>query len=79
MTQNIPRSVPKKYQPRIAHWDDERDCDNSLIVSLKPGWRFPTAECHTQGFDNVRGAVEGLRETEPCGCEECHKALGVAA
>ncbi len=75
----IPKSVPKKYQLRIAHWDDERDNDNSLIVSLKAGWRFPVVECHTQGFDTVREAIEGLRDSEPCECAECRKALAAAA
>lgn len=79
MSQKIPKSVPKKYQLRVEHWDDERDNDNSLIVSLKAGWRFPAVECHTQGFDTVRDAIDGLRESKPCECTECLKALSVAA
>lgn len=76
---SIPKSVPNKYRERIAHWDDEREIGNSLIVSLKDGWRFPAAECHTEGFDTVRDAIEGLRETQPCDCATCLKALAVVA
>lgn len=79
MKTKIPKSVPKKYQLRIENWDDERDNDNSLIVSLKAGWCFPAVECHTQGFDTVREAIDGLRESEPCECAECRKALAAAA
>lgn len=76
MSLNLPKSVPLKYRPRIEHWDDERGCGNSLIVSLNAGWRFPVAEGHVQGFDTVREAIEGLRESEPCSCVECQKSLG---
>lgn len=74
MITQLPKSVPKKYHTRIEHWDDERGCGNSLIVSLKEGWRFPVQEGHVQGFDTVREAVEGLRESEPCSCDDCCKA-----
>jgi hypothetical protein len=79
MSLNLPKSVPLKYRSRIGHWDDERECGNSLIVSLNAGWRFPVAEGHVQGFDTVREAIEGLRESEPCGCVNCLKSIGVAA
>lgn len=75
MEANIPKSVPKKYQLRIAHWDDERSNDNSLIVSLKAGWYFPVVECHTQGLDTVSNAIEGLRGSETCACETCRQTL----
>ena len=72
---NIPKSVPNKYRERIAHWDDEREIGNSLIVSLKDGWKFLDVECHTKGFDTVRDAIDGLRETLPCDCAGCRKVL----
>lgn len=75
----IAKSVPNKYKARISHWDDEREMGNSLIVSLKDGWRFPSTECHTSGFDTVKEAIDGLRDTEPCACEDCRKALAVSA
>jgi hypothetical protein len=70
----IPKSVPKKLAVRVLHWDDERSFGNSLIVSLKNGWRFIATECHTAGFDTVREAVEGLHDTVPCACVDCAKA-----
>ncbi len=79
MSLNLPKSVPKKFHQRIEHWDDEREGGNSLIVTLKDGWRFPVAEGHVQGFDTVREAVNGLRESEPCECGDCRKALAAAA
>lgn len=76
---NLPKSVPKKYQARIMHWEDERECGNALIVSLKDGWMFPGTDCHTSGFDTVKEAIEGLRDTVPCYCADCHKSLVAAA
>lgn len=72
---NIPKSVPNKYRERVMHWDDEREMGNSLIISLKDGWFFPDTECHTSGFGTVKEAIEGLRDTRPCECEGCRKAL----
>lgn len=74
----IPASVPKKYRARIAHWDDEREMGNSLIISLNDGWMFPNTDCHTSGFDTVKEAVDGLRDTHPCDCADCRKALAAA-
>lgn len=68
---NIPKSVPKKLAEKVLHWDDERAMGNSLILSLKSGWKFIATECHTSGFDTVKEAIEGLRDTEPCLCAEC--------
>lgn len=79
---DIPKSVPKKYRIRIAHWDDERGIGNSLIVSLKDGWHWaginPTPGNHVEGFDTVKEVVDELRNTKPCECETCRKALAVA-
>jgi len=75
---NVPKSVPVKYRNRIAHWDDERGIGNSLIVTLNDGWKFPSAECHTEGFDTVKEAVDGLRGTQVCECSGCRKSLASA-
>lgn len=74
----IPKYVPKRSAAKVAHWDDERGMGNSLIVTLKDGWRFVTTECHTSGYDTIQEAIEGLRDTVPCTCADCKKALGVA-
>lgn len=75
--QKIPQSIPKKYQDRIEHWDDERGNGDSLIVTLKAGWywkgideRIPS---HVAGFDVVRDALDELRLTAPCDCVVCVK------
>lgn len=74
---DIPISVPKKLAERVLFWDDERSIGNSLIVSLKPGWRFINTECHTCGEDNVKAMTAQLRATTPCDCDECVK-MGAA-
>lgn len=61
---DIPKSIPNKYRDRILHWDDERECGNSIIVSLKDGWRFPNTECHTSGFDNVKDGMTDEKARE---------------
>jgi len=73
---SVPTYVAKKWADRVMFWDDERKLGNSLIVMLKDGFRFPTTECHTQGFDTVQEAVEGLRDTVVCTCPACLIALG---
>ena len=70
----IAKSVPKHLRDRIEHWDDERECGNSLILTLKPGWMFPDTECHTQGVDTVKEAIVALRDSVECHCPECVKA-----
>jgi hypothetical protein len=72
---NIPKSVPNKYRARVQYWDDERECGNSLIVSLEDGWKFINTDCHTSGFDTVKEAIEGLRDTIPCPCDDCLNTL----
>lgn len=75
----IPKSIPQKYKNRIAHWDDERAIGNSLIVSLKDGWRDGTdlAVCHTLAEDNVSDMLYKLKATEPCDCLDCKGAKGL--
>lgn len=74
--ENLPKSVPAKYRERIQHWDDERDIGNSIIVSLNKGFEFgiDSFECrHVEGFDNVKDAVAGIRNSKPCACADCLK------
>ena len=66
----IPKSVPKKYKPRIMHWDDERGAGNGIIVMLAYGWCYDFQE-HTRGFDTVAEAVQGVKWTDPCACPSC--------
>lgn len=69
---NIPSYIPGKYQQRIEFWDDERDCDNGIIVTLHYGWSFEPGEHQgVRGFDTVREAREAVRYTYPCSCGEC--------
>lgn len=77
----IPKSVPKKYAARVEHWDDERSQGNSLIVSLKDGWYWKAEDVgvHVRGFDTVKEVIADLRDTAPCHCDECAKALPAAA
>jgi hypothetical protein len=59
---------------KVEHWDDERSIGNSLIVTLKPGWRWafdPMTPCHVEGFDRVAEAKAALRCVLKCECAEC--------
>jgi hypothetical protein len=58
---------------KIKYWDDERDIDNGLIVTLKPGWRFESVGEHVRGFDTKREAMEEVRAAKPCTCNQCKK------
>lgn len=60
--------------PRVEHWDDERAMGNSLLVSLRAGWRFatdPAVPAHVEGFDTVKEAQRAVRAAVPCQCAEC--------
>lgn len=50
--------LPK--HPLVAHWDDERDIGNGIIVTLHHG-HFFYDDCGVMGFDTVRVAHEALR------------------
>lgn len=76
---NIPKSVPLKYREMIQHWDDERDMGNSLIVSLRPGYKFNhdvnfLNATHVLGFDTVKEAISELRDCIVCACKQCAPA-----
>lgn len=60
-----------KRHKRIEHWDDERNIGNSLIVTLKTGWRFEQAGEHVRGFDTVKEAMADVRQALPCACSGC--------
>lgn len=58
---------------KVEHWDDERSIGNSLIVTLKKGWRFFEDGEHVRGFDTKRDAMADVRAAIKCQCEECVK------
>ncbi len=64
-------TLPKKYQERIAHWDDERDMGNSIIITLKDGWCFEFPGQHVEGFDTLTSARGAVRNSKKCQCSEC--------
>ena len=64
----------KPRHNRIEHWDDERTIGNSLIVTLKVGWKFsedPMLCEHVMGFDTVKEAMVGVRKSMVCNCLQC--------
>lgn len=63
----------KQRHKKIEHWDDERSIDNSLIVTLKKGWRFEEHGEHVRGFDTVKEAMAEVRSAQPCDCKVCKK------
>ena len=56
---------------KIEHWDDERSMGNSLIVTLKKGWRFSEVGEHVRGFDTKAEAAKEGRNAAACKCKEC--------
>jgi hypothetical protein len=64
-------NIPK----HVAHWDDERDIGNGIIVMLHLGWSFEQSHEGVRGFDTVTEAREGTRKKClhrcPADCEEC--------
>jgi hypothetical protein len=78
MDKSIPSYIPKKYQARISHCDDERACGNSLIASLANGWHwagiYPLGAMHVAGFDTVKEVLAELWDTTKCECPECQAA-----
>lgn len=63
---------------KIESWDDERGIGNSLIVTLKPGWRFEDLAEHVRGFDTKSEAMAEVRAAKPCSCAQCTQAAGKA-
>lgn len=61
---------------RIESVDDEWGIGNSLIVTLKPGWRFEDMGEQLRGYDTKKEAMQEVRSAKPCTCEECSKAAG---
>jgi hypothetical protein len=56
---------------KIETVDDERDIGNSLIVTLKRGWRFEDIGEHVRGYDTKREAIKEVRASKPCACDQC--------
>lgn len=49
----------------IAHIDDERNIDNSIIVTLKEGWFFKDENnCGVRGFDTIKELKEGTHSSK---------------
>ena len=60
---------------RIQFWDDERAEGNSLIVTLKDGWRFEEPGEHVRGFDTVNEAMRAVRHSTACDCPQCKPSV----
>ena len=59
---------------RIEFWDDERDADNGIIVTLHYGWSFENGEhSGVRGFDTLTEAREAtkIKNLNRCHCDEC--------
>jgi hypothetical protein len=61
----------QRHSKKVEHWDDERHIGNSLIVTLKDGWRFTFDGEHVRGFDTVKEANCDVRRAVPCRCKQC--------
>ena len=54
-----------KAREWIAHIDDERDIDNSIIVTLKEGWVFEDEQnCGVRGFDTIKEMQDGTTASQ---------------
>jgi hypothetical protein len=59
---------------KVMFWDDERNQGNSIIVTLKYGWRFSDdtlSPTHVMGFDTIKDAKQAIRYAQKCNCIEC--------
>ena len=66
--------IATKLNRKVEHWDDERNIGNSILVTLKPGWRWgsdPQSPTHVEGFDTPQEAKTKLRTVMLCACKEC--------
>lgn len=79
------KGAMKKLSSKVLYWDDERSIGNSLIVTLKSGWRFntgpllrPDDATHVEGFDTVREANAAVAKAVKCECYECFAELAKA-
>lgn len=62
---------------KVMAVDDERSEGNSIIVTLRYGFRFssdPLAPVHVEGSDTVREARAGIRNAILCTCDDCDRA-----
>lgn len=62
--------LPKKYQERVWHWDDERDSGNSIHLVLNRGWCFEEG-VHCDAFDTIKEAKDAIAAAMKCHCKEC--------
>lgn len=70
----IPKYFPQYIKDRIEHWDDERNIDNGIIVTLKHGWSFEYNEHQgVHGFNTITKAKEGVIDAHICHCDQCKK------
>lgn len=52
------QALARSADPKILHWDDERDIGNGIIVTLKEGFCFYD-DCGVMGFDTPQQALIG--------------------
>ncbi len=63
-----------KLPKHVDYWDDERNADNGIIVTLKSGykWRYYDHGLHVLGFDTVKEAHTAVvGQTQKCDCALC--------
>lgn len=73
-TTNEDKTMADIHNERVEHWDDERDIDNGIIVTLRYGWSFePCEHSGVKGFDTTREANSAIRSATRCECIECSK------
>ena len=61
--------------PRVEIVDDERSIGNSVIVTLKNGWRFNDEGEHVFGEDTPEECLAAVKSrVKPCACSECKAA-----
>lgn len=61
-----------KLPKSVEHWDDERNCDNGIIITVKSGYHWIDDHgLHVKGFDTVTEARKALRDIERCRCKLC--------
>lgn len=57
----------------IEHYDDERDCGNGIIITIKAGYRWSIDDhgLHVRGYETPAEARAEFRDIVKCNCDLC--------
>jgi hypothetical protein len=69
-----------KLPKHVEFWDDERNLDHGILVTLQYGWSFYEREHQgVMSFEAITEAREAikLKNVYRCSCDACRNYIGV--